>query len=305
MRPLFEDVLKQRNIPYQKDVDAKDLCTFRIGGRCRYLLEPLCLGDLVECVRICRHFGVPYHVIGRGSNILFSDRPQFCALIRTVKLNACRIEGNCLIGDCGVTLPHLARRAAACGFGDLVFAAGIPGTLGGGVLMNAGAHGKCLGDLVEWVKILDPKSGEIKTLFNDQLNFSYRNSVFKVNNCVILQVCLRLQKCDDPASILTAIRAILKQRAAAQPLDLPSAGSVFLRTEEGISMGKIIDELGLKGIRCGNAQISLKHGGFIVNLGGAKAIDVCRLIDIVKTTTQKQRGFVPQTEICMIGIEEV
>lgn len=305
MPALFEDVLKQRHIPYQKNVEAKNLCTLRIGGRCRYLLEPLCLGDLVECVRLCRFFGVPYHVIGRGSNILFSDKPQPCALIRTVALNACRIEGHCLIGDCGVTLPQLARRAALGGFGDLTFAAGIPGTLGGGVLMNAGAHEKCIGDLVEWVKAFDPASGKIRTLFNKQLSFSYRNSVFKVNNCIILQACLRLQRRGDPASFAAEIKTALRQRAATQPLDLPSAGSVFLRTDEGVSMGKIIDELGLKGTRCKGAVISPKHGGFIVNLGDAKAVDVCRLINIVKATVKRERGFVPKTEICMIGIEDV
>ncbi len=302
---LFEEVLKQGNIPYQKNVEAKNLCTFRIGGSCRYLLEPSCLGDLVEYVRLCRFFGVPYHVIGRGSNILFSDKPQPCALIRTVALNACRMRGNCLIGDCGVTLPQLARRAASRGFGDLVFAAGIPGTLGGGVLMNAGAHEKSIGDLVEWVKVFDPESEKIKTLFNKQLNFSYRNSIFKTNNCIILQVCLGLKRCGDPTLFAAEITGALRQRAATQPLDLPSAGSVFLRTDEGVSMGKIIDELGLKGTRCRGAEISLKHGGFIVNLGDAKAVDVCRLINIVKATVKRERGFVPKTEICMIGIEDV
>lgn len=305
MLRLFEEALKERNIPYQKNVSTKELCTFRIGGICRYLITPICQGELVTAVRLCRAFKVPFHILGRGSNILFSDKPNHGALICTTKLDAKRLVGDRLIADCGTLLPHLARFTAAHGFEDLVFAAGIPGTLGGGVRMNAGAHGGSLGDLVEWVKVLDTSSGEIRTIFNKELSFSYRKSVLQDNNGVVLQACLRLHRQASSAEIAAQIKAVLKQRAASQPLHFPSAGSVFLRTNEGVSMGKIIEDLGLKGTRCGNAEISCKHGGFIINLGGATALDVCRLIRLVKVTTKQKLGFVPQTEICFVGIEEV
>lgn len=305
MLRLFEEALKERNIPYQTNVSTKELCTFRIGGTCRYLITPLCQGELVEAVRLCRALEVPTHILGRGSNILFSDRPYLGALIRTVELNAKRLEGDRLIADCGASLPRLARFAAARGFADLAFAVGIPGTLGGGVRMNAGAHGGSLGDLVEWVKVFDLGRGRIRTLFNKELSFSYRKSELQSNNYVVLQICLRLRQQAEPAETAARIKSVLEQRAASQPLAFPSAGSVFLRTKEGVSMGKIIEDLGLKGTRFGGAEISCKHGGFIVNLGGATALDVCRLIRLVKLTAKQKLGIVPQTEICFVGIEEV
>ncbi len=305
MRARLEEVLKSRSIPVEANVRTAELCTFRIGGVCRYLITPRCIDELVESVLLCRELGVPYHVIGKGSNILFADGTLPIALIRTVCLDGVRAVDGGVIADCGVSLPRLARRVAAWGFADLAFAAGIPGTLGGAVFMNAGAHQMALGDLVEWVRVLLPQSGEIKTYFHQKLSFSYRNSYFQHKNEIILQVCLHLQDSADPARISTDMRAMLAHRAATQPLGQPSAGSVFLRTENGVSMGKIIDELGLKGTRCGNAAISEKHAGFIVNLGGATAADVCHLIDIVKRITEEKRGFQPKTEIRLItGKEE-
>ena len=301
----FEEALKERNIPYRKNVLTKELCTFRIGGICRYLITPLCQGELISAVQLCRAFDVPFYILGRGSNALFSDKPFCGALIRTAELNATRLEGDHLISDCGALLPRLVRLATTRGFADLAFAAGIPGTLGGGVRMNAGAHGQCLGDIVEWAKVLDISSGEIRTLFNNELSFSYRKSVLQGNNYVVLQACLHLRHTADPERIAAHTQALLRQRAASQPLDFPSAGSVFLRTNEGVSMGKIIEDLGLKGTRCGGAEISRKHGGFIVNVGGATALDVCRLIRLVKIVTKQKLGFVPQTEICFFEIEEV
>lgn len=305
MPRLFEEALKERNISYQENVSTKELCTFRIGGICRYLITPVCQGELLAAVWLCRAFAVPFHILGRGSNTLFSDKPFRGALIRTTELNSIRLMGDHLVADCGASLPRLARFAATRGFGDLAFAAGIPGTLGGGARMNAGAHGECLGSLVEWVKVLDIDNGEIRTLFNKELSFSYRKSTLQVNNCVVLQACLRLRQQADSAEIAAQTKTFLKQRAASQPLDLPSAGSVFLRTKDGVSMGKIIEDLGLKGKRFGGAEISCKHGGFIVNRGGATAHDVCRLIRLVEAATKQKFGFVPQTEICFVGIEEV
>ena len=305
MRGQLAEALKNRNITFEENVETKRLCTFKIGGICRYLITPCCQNELIEAVLLCRALAVPYHVIGNGSNLLFGDGMLPLALIRTGSLHAIRIASDEVIADCGAALPRLARKVAAHGYGDLAFAAGIPGTLGGGVLMNAGAHEKALGDLVKWVKVLVPHSGEIKTYFHQKLSFSYRKSNFRAKNEIILQVCLRLRDAAEPTVIEAQMRQMLARRATTQPLNFPSAGSVFLRTDEGESMGKIIDLLGLKGTRCGNAAISQKHGGFIVNLGGATAADVCCLIDLVKRVTQEKCGFVPKTEIRMItGKEE-
>lgn len=306
MRGHLAEVLKSRSIAFAENVETKRLCTFKIGGTCRYLITPCCQNELIDTVMLCRALAVPYHVIGKGSDLLFGDGALPFALIRTVSLNAIRITGDEVIADCGAALPLLARKVAAHGYGDLAFAAGIPGTLGGGVLMNAGAHEKALGELVEWVRVLVPHSGKIKTYFRQELSFSYRKSNFQTKNEIILQVCLRLRDAAEPTRIEAQMRQMLMRRAMTQPLNFPSAGSIFLRTDEGVSMGKIIDELGLKGMRCGNAMISEKHGGFIINLGGATAADVCCLIDLVKRMTQNKLGFVPKTEIrMMMGKEEI
>ncbi len=305
MRGRLGEALKNRSIAFEENVETKRLCTFQIGGTCRYLITPACQNELIAAVILCQQLAVPYHVIGRGSNLLFGDGMLPLALIRTVGLNAIRIMGDEVIADCGAALPVLARKTAGCGYGDLTFAAGIPGTLGGGVLMNAGAHERSLGELVEWVKVLVPHSGKIKTYFHQELSFSYRKSDFQAKSEIILQACLRLREAAEPATVEAEMRQMLTRRAKTQPLDFPSAGSIFLRTDEGVSMGKIIDELGLKGTRRGNAMISQKHGGFIVNLGGATAADVCCLIDLVRGITQEKHGFVPKTEIKMItGKEE-
>lgn len=305
MHGVFEDALKKRNIKFSKNVKTADISTFRIGGPCRYFVEPQCPGELIDTVLLCEGGGLPYTVVGRCSNILFADGVIEQVLISTLRLDAVFPTANGLIADCGVMLPRLAGLTAARGFADLSFAAGIPGTLGGGLVMNAGAHEKSLGSLVEWVKVYFPDTEKIRTLFNDELSYSYRNSAFKSNNMVALRAKLTFCVKREPALIAAEIKALQAKRTASQPLNLPSAGSVFLRTPDGVSMGKIIDELGLKGLCVGNAAISEKHAGFIVNLGGATSADVQALIAIIKEKTQKERGIMPITEIRIIGEDNV
>ena len=229
---------------------------------------------------------------------MFDDRRLPYVLIRTLSLDALKqSEEGLVTADCGVMLPRLARVTAAVGFADLCFAAGIPGSVGGGVYMNAGAHDKSLGETVKCVTALHPSSGKIKTYFNKELNFCYRKSIFKTNNEIVLQATLQLTTRIAPTAAQAGIKALLAHRAATQPLHLPSAGSVFLRPATGEPMGKILEELGLKGHRCGNAAVSEKHAGFIVNLGGATAEDVLQLISDIQNIVQKERGFRPETEI--------
>lgn len=303
MRTFFEEALKRKNIIFRKNVKTADLCTFRIGGACHYLIESQCIGDLIEAILLCEHVGIPYKVIGRGSNLLFADDAMPIALVRTAALNGVFVQNGELIASCGASLPHLAQRVAVLGFSDLAFACGIPGTLGGGIYMNAGAHGKDLGDLIKWVDVLYPKTGKIRTLFNKELSFSYRNSIFQQENVVALRACLALRCSLDSDAVKVQMRTLLTHRKATQPVSVPSAGSVFKRAEGDVSMGKILDELGLKGMRCGNAAVSEKHAGFIVNLGGAKAVDVSTLIDCIKGIVKRKRGFEPITEIQFVGFD--
>lgn len=293
----LEKTLKSREVPFRKNVSTATLSTFRIGGVCAFVIEPRCKGELIFAISACRHAALSYAIIGQGSNILFDDEALPPVLIRTVGLSGVRAENERFFCDTGASLSTLARRAAKSGFADLTFAAGIPGTVGGGVYMNAGAHERSLGEVVEKVTVYHPDLDKIKTYFHEKLSFSYRKSVFQSNNAVVLDATLLCRERCDPTVILAEIRSLCALRAKSQPLSLPSAGSTFLRTEDGTSMGKIIDSLGLKGMRRGNAAISEKHAGFIVNLGGATARDVRELIADVQDIVEKNYGFRPRTEI--------
>ncbi len=294
------DVLKEKTIPFRTGVMTATLCTFRIGGRADMVIEPRCVGELIEAIRCCTGLGLPFAVIGKGSNLLFDDGETHTALIRTVALDTVRFFDGELEALCGVSLARLAHLCAKKGSDALSFAAGIPGTLGGAAVMNAGAHGKAIGELVKSVVAYDLESDRIKTLFNHQLNYSYRKSVFQSENMFILSARLSVGSHCDPCDALAKIRHFAEIRRATQPLDLPSAGSVFRRPAPGILLSKIMDELGLKGMRVGDAAVSQKHAGFIVNLGNARAADVKKLILQIQNIVEKERGIRPQPELCFI-----
>ncbi|MBQ8357183.1 MAG: UDP-N-acetylmuramate dehydrogenase [Clostridia bacterium] len=297
----FEDVLKERDLPYQRDLSAAGLSTFRIGGRVHFVIEPRCAGELINAVLICHHSEMPYAVIGKGSNILFGDDEISVVLIRTGALDAIRIlENGRIFALCGASLATIAARAAWAGLGGFSFAAGIPGTLGGAVYMNAGAHGRAMGDVVESVEVLYPDCGQIRTVFNKELSYSYRNSIFQSEDSVIIGATLQLIPSCDLDMIKAEIRTLSQWRRVHQPLHLPSAGSVFQRPSPEISVAKIIDELGFKGTSVGGAQVSEKHAGFIVNKGGATARDVRALIRDIQNTVERERGFRPIPEIRFI-----
>ena len=291
-------ILKTGDIPFAEHAPTAPLSTFRIGGTCRYLISPRCQGELLYAVAAIREAGLPYLIVGRGSNLLFEDGEMSCAVLQTAAVNAVKNVGRGeFVADCGASLAGLARLTARQGFADLTFAAGIPGTVGGGTLMNAGAHGKSLGESVRSVTVLEIDTNKITTYFNEQLAFSYRNSKLQADKCLILRVTLCCGIHADPASVLAERRALLARRAATQPLDLPSAGSAFRRPRADVPLAKIFDEIGLKGLAVGGAMVSAKHAGFIVNTGGATARDVRALIAKIQDITEAERGFRPEPEI--------
>ena len=291
-------ILKEKDIPFAEHAPTAPLSTLRIGGTCRYLVRPRCMGELIEALAAIRQTGLPFLVVGRGSNLLFEDGEAPVAVLLTTAVNAVKREGaGDFIADCGATLSALSLMTARLGFTDLTFACGIPGTVGGGVLMNAGAHGNCLGDVVKSVTALDISTNKITTFFNEQLAFSYRNSVFQDGKWVILRTCLACHTIVEPTAALRERRALLTRRAATQPLDLPSAGSAFRRPAEGFALGRLFEELGLKGLAVGGAMVSKKHAGFIVNTGAATARDVRALIAKIRDITEEKCGFRPEPEI--------
>lgn len=297
----LEDALKEKNITHTSYVDAKSLSTFRVGGTCRLLIAPACEGELIEAICLCRALDVPFVTIGNGSNLLFDDGLIFRAVICTRRLDACRFLSFGVEVAAGVSVPLLARRAAARGFGDLVFAAGIPASVGGAVVMNAGAHGKCLGDCVKSVTFFDVDACRKRAYINKELTFSYRKSDFQTLNAVVLRASLFFSACESVTELSRRIGELSAWRRATQPTDMPSAGSTFLRPSPDFSISALIDELGLKGMRVGGAAVSRKHAGFIVNLGGATAADVLTLIEKIQDIIQKERGFRPTPEIRLIS----
>ena len=290
------DVLKERGVAVRENVPTAPLCTIKIGGSVALFIEPICKNELVDTILLLKNMGYPYALIGKGSNVVFDDGTIPIALIRTTALNATRLHGNVLSADCGASLFSLACLAARGGFSDLDFCCGIPGTLGGALVMNAGAYGKCLAQYVHAVRVLLPRTGEIKTLFRDELAFSYRNSVFQSEDMVALDAELSLFDHDDPGEVFSRMRALNAKRRQTQPLEFPSAGSVFRRPFPNVPISRMLDELGCKGMRIGGAAVSQKHAGFIVNLGGATAADVKALILCLQNKLEKERGIRPRSE---------
>ncbi len=297
----FEEALKKRNLKFTKNAPTAPLCSFRIGGSCRFLLQPLCLGELVEAVALCHTNAVPYLVIGRGSNLLFPDGVLERAVISTAALDGVQPTATGFVAQCGVSLTRLAHLAAAAGYADLTFAAGIPATVGGAAVMNAGAWGGEMSSVIKCVKAYFPDTDSVRTVFNKELNYSYRNSAFKGLNAVILEVELALSRLAEPAAIRLEMQQLSARRAATQPLSLPSAGSAFRRPSRDVPLAKIFDELGLRGLRIGNAAVSEKHAGFVVNLGGATARDVRLLLKKIADIAEAHCGFRPEPEVIVLS----
>ncbi|MBR6727418.1 MAG: UDP-N-acetylmuramate dehydrogenase [Clostridia bacterium] len=304
MNGRIADVLRKRGVAHRTGVPTATLCSFHIGGPVAALAEPCCIGELLELLELCRAERLPFAVIGRGSNLLFDDAPMALLLIRTTQLEGIRDLGNGRLSVlCGTALSTLCRYAAERGYGGMEFAFGIPGTLGGAVCMNAGAHGGSLSDLLECATVWQGDDGEIKTLFNAELNFSYRNCEIQRKNAILLSAVLQLKQDADPQEIRNKMNTLARQRRATQPLELPSAGSVFRRPSPDYPLSAELDRLGLKGLRVGGACVSEKHAGFIVNKGGATAADVRALIGMIQNIVKEHLGFTPSTEIRLIPEE--
>lgn len=277
------------------DVDLSTQCTFRIGGKAKYAFYPSGGEELVRDVRACRAAGIRYCVIGNGSNTLFADEGFDGAMIFTQKMTRVEIESRKIRAGAGVPLMRLAIKAQRASLGGLAFAYGIPGSVGGAVYMNAGAYEQDIGSVIEHVLIYDAESDETRILTAEECDFSYRHSVFQTRDFIVLGVSFSLIP-QETEKIKAEMNDYMKRRREKQPLEYPSAGSVFKRYE-GKFIAKMIDEAGLKGTRIGGAEISCKHAGFIVNRGGATAADVLALVELIRTTLREKEGVDPECEI--------
>lgn len=272
--------------------------TFRIGGPADVLLMPRSLDHLIAAVLWLYRDRQSFVVLGRGSNVLIGDRGVRGVVIKTGRgQDGVRFDGGRVVAECGVSLPQLSRTTATRGLTGLEFAAGIPGSIGGGVLMNAGAHGCSLSGILRQVRVLTP-SGE-QRWSRDELRFQYRQSRLQEEPGIVLAAELELRPA-DPRECLGRLEEWLRTRSDTQPLGPPSSGCIF-RNPGGDHAGRLIDSLGGKGMRVGGATVSDRHANYILNTGGATAIDVLRLIDEVRARVRERSGIDLEPEIKLIG----
>ena len=288
--------LARAGVPFVESCPLSAHSTFRIGGPARLALFPKTREQLLLSLSLIDRAELPLWVIGNGSNLLFPDEGLDGAVLFTGGWREITVEGDTLRASAGASLSALAKRAQEESLGSLAFAHGIPGTLGGAVLMNAGAYGGCMEQVVVSSSYYDRKSGEIRTLRGEEHGFGVRKSVYQtLPSAVILEATLRLEK-GDPEEILAQMRELAAKRRSTQPLEFPSAGSVFKRPV-GHYAGKLIEDCGLKGFSIGGAQVSEKHAGFIVNRGGATARDVRALVSHVQECVRREFGVELEREI--------
>ena len=262
-----------------RDEPMRKHTTFRIGGPADYYLCPHSAKEIQQVVEICREEKLPYFILGNG----VSD-------IRT--------EGCLIHAKAGASLAKIAAEALDEGLTGMEFAAGIPGTLGGAVVMNAGAYGGEMKDVLKEVLVMDAQ-GKIFRLQNEELKLGYRTSIVKEKDYIVLAAVLELKK-GDKTEIRKCMEELRERRSEKQPLDMPSAGSTFKRPE-GYFAGKLIMDAGLRGFSVGGAQISEKHCGFVVNKGGATAQDVLDLIKEVQKRVREKFGVELETEVKFLG----
>lgn len=273
--------------------------TFRIGGPADYYLCPHSAKEIQKVVEICREEKLPYFILGNGSNLLVSDQGYRGVVIQLWKnVSDIRVEGCLIHAKAGASLAKIAAEALEEGLTGMEFAAGIPGTLGGAVVMNAGAYGGEMKDILKEVLVMD-QQGRIFTLEKKDLKLGYRTSAVKEKGYIVLAAVLELRP-GDREEIRKLMEDLKQKRVEKQPLDLPSAGSTFKRPE-GYFAGKLIMDAGLRGFSVGGAQVSEKHCGFIVNTGGASASDVLTLIREVQKRVREKFGVELETEVKFLG----
>lgn len=272
--------------------------TFRVGGPADVLVQPDETA-LAAILALCRQYHVPYSFIGNGSNLLVGDKGIRGVVIEmTDPMGNIEVDGTKITAQAGAMLSKIANTAASNGLGGMEFAAGIPGSVGGAVVMNAGAYGGEMKDIIEKVYVLDENGAQLE-LDRDALDFGYRHSCIPEKKYIVTKVVLELVPRNE-AEIRSEMKELNEKRAEKQPLQYPSAGSTFKRPE-GYFAGKLIMDAGLRGYQVGGAQVSEKHCGFVINKGDATAADICQLMQDVSDKVQAQFGVVLESEVKMIG----
>lgn len=283
-------------------VPLATLTSYRVGGPAEWYMAPRRLEDLQAGLEWARAEGLRVTLIGAGSNLLIGDRglPGLAICTRQMRSAHFDLETGRVTAAAGEPLVRLAWQAAERGWQGLEWAVGIPGTVGGAVVMNAGAHSSCMADILVSTSVLSTSTGLIEVLAPQDLGYSYRTSNLQRSDRAVTQATFQLQPGADPARVMAATDAHLKQRQATQPYHLPSCGSVF-RNPTPHKAGWLIEQTGLKGYQLGRAQVAQRHANFIVNCGGATASEIFQLIRYVQEQVEKRWSVYLEPEVKILG----
>ncbi|MDC7289467.1 UDP-N-acetylmuramate dehydrogenase [Blautia schinkii] len=297
IRTKFCDLLGEENVLIDEPMSRHT--TFRIGGPADYFLIPRSCEEIGSILKICKEEKLPYFILGNGSNLLVSDLGYRGVIIQMYRnLSEIKIEGTNIRAASGALLSTIAATAKNASLGGFEFAGGIPGTLGGAVVMNAGAYGGEMKDVIQEATVMT-QEGEILCIPVDELAMGYRTSVVKTAGYLVLEAVISLKEADQE-EIKARMRELTEKRTSKQPLEYPSAGSTFKRPE-GYFAGKLIMDSGLRGYRVGGAQVSEKHCGFVINTGNACAKDVRDLMEDVIDKVRDKFGVTLEPEVKFLG----
>ena len=294
-------MIEKENVKLNENLELHT--TFKVGGICKYFITPKDIEELIDLLKYLREKNIKYMILGNGSNTIFSSKEYDGVIINLKNLNSMKIEDERIYVEAGYQLIKLSIDALNESLSGLEFAQGIPGNVGGAIFMNAGAYKSDMSKLIETVTFLD-ENLELKTLKNEELNFSYRKSLFQEHpEYIIISTVLKLHE-----GIKEDIKDLMdrrkERRISSQPLDYPSAGSVFRNPSDEIFAGKLIEDLGLKGYKIGGAKISEKHANFIINDGGATGEDIKTLIDYIKEKVKERYNIDLHVEQRFINFRE-
>ena len=281
------------------DEPMKKHITFRVGGPADYFVTPSTVEEVKEIVALCKKEGMPYYILGNGSNLLVGDKGYRGVMIQIYKeMSGIEVDGEIIRVQAGALLSRIGVTALEEELQGFEFAAGIPGTMGGAVVMNAGAYGGEMKDILVDATVLTPE-GEVLVLKNEELELGYRTSVIAKKNYIVLEATVKLAK-GSKEEIRGRMDELKVQRTTKQPLEYPSAGSTFKRPT-GYFAGKLIQDAGLRGFQVGGAQVSEKHCGFVINKDNATAADVVELMKQVADKVHAEFGVTLEPEVKRIG----
>lgn len=291
----FENFLKKQDVEYKCNMDISKASFMGIGGKANYAVFPDSEARLVKTVDFLSEHCIPFRVVGKMTNVLPPDANYDGVLVFTAKMSHYYVAENTVYAECGVPFSLLLNNIAEMGLGGFEELYGIPGSLGGMIYGNAGAYGKTVADALISARVYDYRKKKICTLEKDGMKFSYRTSIFKNSDMILLSAEMLFLKISD-YSVKDKLRSIVARRKKEQPYGEKSLGSIFKRCGD-IPVSFLIDKLGLKGFRIGGAEISKKHAGFIVNADNATSADVIGIIELIKQKVYSAYGILPKEEI--------